>query len=258
MSTPPEDRNPDQPTDEKEPASVEKRAVKTTIVGGQPPGNERPLPPIPVGIEEVLGMASVNDEFAQALYSDRSAAVQASGVELTATEHGILGAIDDGSLRQMVGNVEGAVPNRERRAFLARSAAALLVLAGGGAAAAAAACSDSKPKPSTKPTPPVPADAAAAPPDPADAAAAPPPPPDARPRPVDPPRPPTGINPDRPLPQTRGISPDRPPPPTRGVRPDRPPQERRPTKGIRPDIPPPKETFKDGGARPDRPDEKKP
>jgi hypothetical protein len=250
MSNSPDDRNPAEPGREQRTEAVEKRAVKTTIVGGQPPGNERPLPPIPVGIEEILGMAAVNDDFAKALYANRDSAVSASGVELTATERGILAAIDAASLRQMVGNVDGVFPNRERRAFLARSAAALLVLAGGGAAAAAvAACSDSKKKSGVHPTGPEPADAEAAaalPPDagdaPADAALpddAAPLPPDARPRPPE-------------VPQTRGISPDRPKPagarpdrprPTKGIRPDRPPPIKKPTRGIRPDLPDDDEQF---------------
>jgi len=246
-----EDRKPGEPRRDQEPEAVEKRAVKTTIVGGQPPGNERPLPPIPVGIEEILGMAAVNEEFAAALYENRDTAVQASGVELTATERGILAAIDSTTLRQMVGNVEGVFPNRERRAFLARSAAALLALAGGGAAAAAAAaCSDTKSKPSTKPSQPAPADAAAAAALPADAAPA---PADAAPPDAEPPAPPpAGIRPD--MPPTRGIRPDR-PRPTKGIRPDIPAIKKPPTRGIRPDRPRPDETLKDTGARPDRPDE---
>ena len=56
----------------------EKQAAKTTIVGGPPPENDRELPPIPVGIEEILGMASVNHDFAGVLFEDRPAAIHAS------------------------------------------------------------------------------------------------------------------------------------------------------------------------------------
>ena len=226
---------------------LEKRAVKTTIVGGQPPGNERPMPPIPIGIEELLGMAAVNRDFATALAADREAAIIASGVELTGTERGILSAIDDRTLAQMVVNVEGGVPNRARRAFLSRSAAALLVLAGGGAIASACG-SDDKRQPKHRPDvaggarpdipepPPQPADASV----PIDAEAAA----------LDPTG--SGIGagygnrPDRPThrPQPKkGISPKRPTPkqplpdaPIAGAVADR-PVEKRPTRGIRPDRP---------------------
>ena len=222
-----------------------KQAVKTTIVGGQPPGNDRSLPPIPVGIEDLIGMAAVNGEFATALYEDRAAAITAGGVELTATERGILAAIDDAMLAQMVANVERGVPNRERRWFLHRSAAALLVLAGGGAVASACSDPQSKPQP---PKSPAPADAAAAPPDaqPVPKDGPPPPPPDAvRPEPM----PTRGISPDRPKPDVKptGINPDR-PPQSRGISPDRPKYDR-PTKGVRPDRP--ERLNIDGGVRPD-------
>ncbi|TET35909.1 MAG: twin-arginine translocation signal domain-containing protein [Planctomycetota bacterium] len=112
--------------------TARKQAVRTTIVGGQPPGNERPLQQIPIGIEQILAMAAVDDKFAAALLENREAAMKASGVEVTATEKGILTVIDNAALRQMIENVRGRIPVRERRAFLKKSAAALLALVGGG------------------------------------------------------------------------------------------------------------------------------
>jgi hypothetical protein len=218
-----------------------KRAVKTTIVGGQPPGNDRSLPPVPVGIEELLGMAAVNADFARALRDDRGAAVRASGVALTSTEADILAAIDARTLTTMIGNVGGGVPNRDRRAFLQRASAALLVLAGGGAVAAAASCGGERsPKyhndvaggarPDYPPVEPPMDDAGpcdAGPPDagPSDAASAADRPP--------PPSPTRGISPDRPEPPpaTRGISPDRPTPPT-GHSAIRPPRREQPIAGL--------------------------
>ena len=55
------------PRDGERSPAPEKQAVKTTIVGGQPSGKNRPIARIPVGIEQLLAMASVNDEFAAAL-----------------------------------------------------------------------------------------------------------------------------------------------------------------------------------------------
>ena len=119
-----------------------KRAVKTTIVGGQSQENRRPLPPIPIGIEQLLSIAAVSREFATALVRDRDAAIEAAALELTPTERRILSAVDDRALRRMIASAEGSVPDRDRRAFLTRSAAALLVLAGGAAVASASACGD--------------------------------------------------------------------------------------------------------------------
>ena len=53
-----------------------KQAARTTIVGGQPPGNERDLPPIPVALERLLGMAAAEEAFARALLTEVSAAAQ--------------------------------------------------------------------------------------------------------------------------------------------------------------------------------------
>ena len=133
---------------------------------------QRQLPAIPAGIEAVLGMAALNPDFALALRRDRVAAVVATGVELTATENRILAAVDDGALAAMIGNVGDSVPNRDRRAFLSRSAAALLVLAAGGLGSG---CGRDGDKPKSKPrspppdAAPLPADAA---PPPADATSA--------------------------------------------------------------------------------------
>jgi hypothetical protein len=123
-----------------------KRPVKTTIVGGQPPGNERPLQNIPVGIEQILAMAAVDDEFAKALLENREAAIKASGVDLTDTETKILLSIQNDSLRQMIENVRGRIPATERRAFIKKSAAALLALVGAGFLTLGSSC-ESQPAP---------------------------------------------------------------------------------------------------------------
>jgi hypothetical protein len=118
------------------------QAVRTTIVGGQPPGNNRPMQKIPVGIEQILAMAAVDDKFAAALLENREAALVASGVEITATEKVILATIETPALGQMIGNVRGRIPVKERRAFLKKSAAALLALVGGGFLTTAALAED--------------------------------------------------------------------------------------------------------------------
>lgn len=112
------------------------RAAKTTIVGGQPPGNDRELATVPVGLEELLGMAAVDPEFAAALLTDPAAAVAASGLDLTPTEQAILGALDQAALVPMIVRVGQTLPEPERRAFLEQAAAAVVVLVGGAAALA--------------------------------------------------------------------------------------------------------------------------
>jgi len=180
------------------------RAAKTTIVGGQPPGNDRDLTTVPVGLEELLGMAAVDDAFAEALLTDPVQTVEASGVTLTATEQAILGALDRAALEPMIARIADRLPEPERRAFLEQATAAVVVLVGGGAALGAAGCkegnrSTTAEKKEPKGRKPTPREA------------------------VD-----TGARPDRPEAQ-----PDRPKPqPVTGVRPDRPPV--RPDAGVKP------------------------
>ncbi len=117
-----------------------KQAAKTTIVGGQPPGNQRLLSEIPVGLEQLLAMAAASEEFAAILRNEPERALKASGLQLTDTERAVLHAIPGPMLDTMIGRVETALPQPERRAFLERAGAALALLLGAGALAA---CKDS-------------------------------------------------------------------------------------------------------------------
>lgn len=251
-------------------ADEKKTAIKTTIVGGQPPGNERALDgSVSVGIEELLSMAAADEEFAGALLERREEALEASGVPLTASERAILGTVTPAALEQMIAGVRAMLPEPERREFLGRSAAAMLLLLGSGAAASGAGCNRSVTGSRPEPIPAPPQTTTGSRPD--------------RPEEITPPRPdmgvaeppplpPTGHRPDLP-PKSRGISPDRPRPdehgfgsPKTGSRPDepepkpkpdagrpRPPTRPRPTRGIRPDYPPAKPTW----TTPDQPKEEK-
>ena len=187
----------------------------------QPPSGTT-QPPIPVAIDELLAMAAVDTAFAEALITDRQAAINAASVALTATEQRVLAATGDATLRQMIASVGSSIPEADRRGFLGRSAAALLALVTGGLAAGATGCEcspmvkgvrpDRPPRPAPAPEP----EPATAQPDQAVAA------PDSS-------QPDAYRRPKRPKP--RGIRPDR-PSPSRGIRPRRPT-----TKGIRPDRP---------------------
>jgi len=92
-------------------------------------------PPIPVGLEDLMGMAAASRDFAAELISRRGEAVTASGVELAPTEAAVLGAVDDTTLARMIENCRARQASAARRAFLARASAALLLLVGAGAAA---------------------------------------------------------------------------------------------------------------------------
>jgi len=100
-----------------------------------------------VGIEELLTMAAVDTEFATALLTNRRAAINASSVPLSSSERRVLTSVDDETLRTMIeaGNVASSIPDRERHAFLGKSAAALLALVGGGLGIAATAGCDVQP-----------------------------------------------------------------------------------------------------------------
>jgi len=232
----------------------EMRAVKTTIVGGQPPGNQRAMQPVPVGLEELVAMAAVSEDFSGALWDDRGKAVDASGVELTATERAILEAVDDEALKQMVTTVGSRIPEQDRRGFLNMSAAAMLALVGGGSLVAGAAGCDRTTK-GIRPDHPGPTgarpDRPEEPVEPVTKTGSEPEPETKKPDAGRPPMPPTGARPDRPE------RPDR-PRPTRGARPNRPPRRDHPDyqgkTGARPDRP---EHFQgETGARPDRPPKK--
>ena len=94
---------------EKRESGLPKQAAKRTIVGGQPPGNGRPLEQIPEGIEQVLALAAVDAEFARALHERREQALEGSGVLLTATERQVLQSVPPGALAQMVAKVDRAI-----------------------------------------------------------------------------------------------------------------------------------------------------
>jgi hypothetical protein len=220
------------------PLSSEKSAARTTgavrmgraggvsTVGGQPQGNQRELPPIPSGIEQLLAMAAVDERFARALQEDRASAVDASGVDLGSTEAGILSAIDDATLERMVAGIGATMPEQDRRAFLGRSAAALVALVGAGSSASCQ-CPATVVKGVRPDRPPEPG---AAPPEPKD--------------PEEPASQPTNTNTETKA--EPASAPTRPiggltiqdTKPQRGVRPDRPrPSRPMPTKGIRPKRP---------------------
>ncbi len=193
---------------------------RTTIVGGQPTEEAAALPIIPVGIQQLLRLASVDEGFRRQLIAKRAAAAEAAGIELRAAEAAILAAVPASQLEQMATSMPPPMP--PRREFLRQTAATAAVLLGGAALGeAASACSPAQPEP-------------------------------AQPEPIDVPQ--YGQQPDLPPepPQRPDAGTPQPILTNAGVRPDPPPPL--PQYGQQPDLPPePPPTAADAGtSRPDR------
>lgn len=248
--------------DDEAPEDTVNPSPRTTIVGGRPPEDKTPTPPVPTGLQKLLRLASVDPGFAKELIEKRDATAGPANIELNDRERAMLRAVPGEQLAEMIANLPP--PPEGRRDFLRQTAATAVVLLGG---AVLSGCEGSCGKDAQAPAPPVADDQV---PRPQEA-------PKTRGIRFDPPpepAPPTaGIRPDEPPPQpprpeemhqTRGIRPDVPPPPPQGgqysqpppgwdggelpsPRPDRPP----PPTGIRPDVPPPPPPKPDGGTPPD-------
>jgi len=212
--------------------AVEQEAVRTTIVGGRPPGSGQRTGDIPRGIEVLMKKASVDPAFQELLLAKRADAAAEIGLKLDPAEALMLAAAPADQLQAII--AQTSVPQEHRRAFLGQAAATMLAALG--AVVTVAGC----PKGSRPDLP----------------------------RQLEPPErrdPPEKSEPDKPqrperIEPTKGIAPDRPPgveppektpaadplgeesrperiPVTDGIRPERPPVSR----GIRPDRPKPKE-----------------
>jgi hypothetical protein len=172
----------------------EREAVRTTIVGGRPPGSGRSNITVPRGIEVLVKKAAVDPEFCELLFAQRGAAAAAIELELDPAENAMLSAIPQEQLTQIVRQT--TVPVEQRRVFLGRLAVAMLAVLGGGLAG----CESVTPHTISAGIQPLP----------------PRPEPD-----TSGPSPSMGIRPDPPLPQVTATN--RPvPPPTRGIQPDQP------------------------------------
>jgi hypothetical protein len=106
----------------------EKEAVRTTIVGGRPPGSGRSTGAVPRGIEVLVKKAAVDAEFRELLFEQRGGAAGALGLELDPAEATMLSAIPREQLSQVVEQTR--VPDEQRRVFLGQVAAAMLAVLG--------------------------------------------------------------------------------------------------------------------------------
>ena len=104
----------------------EKEAIRTTIVGGRPPGCGRGVGDIPRGVEVLLKKASVDAHFRDLLLDQRASAAAAIELHLDPAECGMLAAIPREQLENIVAGT--VVPVEQRRLFLGRLAAPMLAM----------------------------------------------------------------------------------------------------------------------------------
>jgi hypothetical protein len=121
-----------------EPSAGENPSPRTTIVGGRPPERRTDLPPVPVGLQRLLRLASVDAAFRRTLVARRAAVAEAAGVRLTPSETAVLAAIPAGQLERMAERMPP--PPAARRDFLRRTAATAVVLLGGAVLSGNPAC----------------------------------------------------------------------------------------------------------------------
>ncbi len=120
-------------------SAKEPEAVRTTIVGGRPPGSGRTNLSVPRGIEVLVKKAAVDPGFRERLLEIRGAAAEEIELRLTAAEAAMLGRVPREQLLQVI--EQTAVPDEQRRAFLGKVAVAMLAALGPGLSG----CSEAEP-----------------------------------------------------------------------------------------------------------------
>jgi hypothetical protein len=108
----------------------EAEAVRTTIVGGRPPGSGRSNVPVPRGIEVLVKKAAVDAEFRKLLLLQRGRAAASIQLELDPAESAMLSAIPQEQLARIVEQTE--VATELRPAFAGRVGAVMLAALGAG------------------------------------------------------------------------------------------------------------------------------
>jgi hypothetical protein len=109
---------------------IEAEAVKTTIVGGRPPGSGRANVMVPRGIEVLVKKAAVDPEFRDLLLGQRGRAATDIGLELDPAESAMLGVIPKEHLARIIDQTE--VATELRPAFSGRAGALMLAALGAG------------------------------------------------------------------------------------------------------------------------------
>ncbi len=99
--------------------AAEQEAVRTTIVGGRPPGSGTRVGAIPRGVEVLLKKASVDPEFRKLLLEKRAEAARTIDLELTDAERDMLASIPAAQLEQIIRNTQ--VKPEHRAVFLGKT-----------------------------------------------------------------------------------------------------------------------------------------
>jgi hypothetical protein len=116
------------PQSNDKPRPVEQPAVRTTIVGGRPPGSGQGIGEIPRGIEVLVKKAAVDSEFKNHLLSRRADAAKEIGLPLSEAERMMLAAVPREQLEAIIGST--TVSPLHRAAFLGSAAALMLAALG--------------------------------------------------------------------------------------------------------------------------------
>ena len=118
----------------------EQEAVRTTIVGGRPPGSGMAVGPVPRGIEVLVKKAAVDPSFKQLLMAKRAKAADEISLKLEPAEITMLDAVPAAQLKSIIANTD--VSEVSRAAFLGRAAAVMLAAL---TATTAAGCAGNRP-----------------------------------------------------------------------------------------------------------------
>lgn len=105
-------------------ASKEQDAVRTTIVGGRPPGSGQPVGDVPRGIEVLVKKASLDADFRPLLIEKRADAAERIGLRLEPAEAAMLNAVPAAQLEAIIARAR--VEPQQRSAFLGYAAAVML------------------------------------------------------------------------------------------------------------------------------------
>lgn len=102
----------------------EPEAVRTTIVGGRPPGRGKEVGDIPRGIEVLVKKASVDGAFRRLLMERRARAAGEIGLKLEASEVAMLNAAPAAQLEAIIDGTK--VSSKQRAVFVGKAAALML------------------------------------------------------------------------------------------------------------------------------------
>jgi hypothetical protein len=102
----------------------EAEAVRTTIVGGRPPGGGANVGDIPRGVEVLVKKAAVDPAFKKMLLEKRAGAADDIALKLSPAEEAMLAAVPEAQLHAIIARTK--VSPSLRPAFLGYAAAAML------------------------------------------------------------------------------------------------------------------------------------